>query len=184
MTTSMPAPDQARVRVLITADEIAKRVRELADQISADYAGRTPLIVGILKGSWIFLADLVRQLTVPVYIDFLTVSSYGASTKSSGVVKIVMDLKCPLEGRDVLVVEDILDSGLTLRYIMRHLELRKPKSLKLCVLMDKPARRQVEIKPDYLGFIVPDKFVVGYGADFAEAFRNLPFIGYIEEPDK
>jgi hypoxanthine phosphoribosyltransferase len=178
----MSEPDFRKVKVLISTEEINRRVRELAAQISADYAGKTPLLVGILKGSWIFLADLVRQLTVPVYIDFLTVSSYGMSTRSSGVVKIVMDLKCPLEGRDVLLVEDILDSGLTLKYIMKHLELRRPKSLKLCVLMDKPARRRVEIKPDYLGFTVPDRFVVGYGADYAEGYRQLPFIGFLEEP--
>ncbi|MGB9742141.1 MAG: hypoxanthine phosphoribosyltransferase [candidate division WOR-3 bacterium] len=179
----MSGPDWGRVKTLITAEEIDRRVRELAARISTDYAGRTPLAVGILKGSWIFLADLVRHLTVPVFIDFMTVSSYGISTRSSGVVKIVMDLKCPLEDRDVLLVEDILDSGLTLRYIMNHLELRKPKSMRLCVLLDKPARRQVEIKPDYVGFTVPDKFVVGYGIDFAEHYRQLPFIGYIEEPD-
>jgi|UniRef100_A0A7V3UZP2 hypoxanthine phosphoribosyltransferase len=179
----MTEPGWYKVKVLISAEEINRRVQELAEQISSDYDGKTPVVVGILKGSWIFLADLVRYIRIPVFIDFLTVSSYGMSTKSSGVVKIVMDLKCPLEDRDVLLVEDILDSGLTLKYIMKHLEMRKPRSLRLCVLMDKPARRQVEIKPDYLGFTVPDKFVVGYGADFAESYRQLPFIGYIEETD-
>jgi hypoxanthine phosphoribosyltransferase len=168
--------------VLIPADKIAERVRELAAQVSADYAGRELLVVGILKGSWIFLADLVRQLTVPVVVDFMTVSSYGASTKSSGVVKIVLDLRCPLEGRDVIVVEDILDTGLTLNYIVENLRLRRPRSLKIAALMDKPERRRVDIRADYLGFTVPDRFVVGYGADFAERFRNLPYIGYVEEP--
>lgn len=169
--------------VLFSADEVQTRVTELARQISADYAGRELLVVGILKGSWIFLADLVRQLAVPTYIDFMTVSSYGASTRSSGVVKIVLDLKCPLDSRDVLVVEDILDSGLTLKYILEGLRLRRPQSLRVAVLMDKPARRKVEIEADYVGFRVPDKFVVGYGADHAERFRNLPYIGYIEPPE-
>jgi hypoxanthine phosphoribosyltransferase len=168
---------------LISQQDIEKRVRELADRISADYAGRELLVVGILKGSWVFLADLVRKLTVPVIIDFMTVSSYGASTKTSGVVKIVLDLKCPLENRDVLVVEDILDSGLTLNYIVENLKLRKPRSLRIAALMDKTERRRVDINADYVGFVVPDKFVVGYGADFAERFRNLPYIGYVEEPD-
>lgn len=152
----------------------------MAGQISADYAGRELLVVGILKGSWVFLADLVRQLTVPVTVDFMTVSSYGASTKSSGVVKIVLDLKCPLERRDVLLVEDILDSGLTLNYILTNLRLRNPKSLKVCILLDKPSRRKMEIAADYVGFQIPDRFVVGYGADFDERFRNLPYVGYVE----
>ncbi len=166
------------------AEDIDRRVSELAEQISRDYAGKEPLVIGILKGSWVFLADLVRRLAVPVIIDFMTVSSYGASTKSSGVVKIVLDLKCPLENRDVLLVEDILDTGLTLSYLIRHLQLRKPRSLKLCVLMDKPERRKVQITPDYVGFVVPDRFVVGYGADFGERFRNLPYIGYVEKSEQ
>lgn len=168
--------------VLFSAEAVRERVREMAEKISADYSGRELLLVGILKGSWIFLADLVRQVSIPVYIDFMTVSSYGASTKTSGVVKIVLDLKCPLENRDVLVVEDILDSGLTLKYILEGLRLRKPRSLKVAVLMDKPARRRVSIEADYVGFTVPDKFVVGYGADHAERHRNLPYIGYVEPP--
>jgi len=176
-------PNNVRVQELIPEQLIRQRVTELARQISGDYAGRELLVVGILKGSWVFLADLVRQLTVPVIIDFMTVSSYGTSTRTSGVVKIVLDLKCPLEGRDVLVVEDILDSGLTLAYMFKTLRLRKPRSLKLCVLMNKPARRQVEVTPDYQGFEVPDKFVVGYGADWAERYRNLPYIGYVEPPE-
>lgn len=170
------------IPVLISAEEIDRRVGELAKQISRDYAGSEPLVVGILKGSWVFLADLVRRLEIPVVIDFMTVSSYGPSTKSSGIVKIVLDLKCPLEDRDVLLVEDILDSGLTLSYLLNHLRLRRPRSLKLCVLMDKPERRRVEIVPDYVGFRIPDRFVVGYGADFRERYRNLPYIGYVEEP--
>lgn len=177
-------PPRESVRELHGEEVVRRRVEELAAQISADYAGRELLVVGILKGSWVFVADLVRRLTVPVIIDFMTVSSYGTSTRTSGVVKIVTDLKCPLERRDVLLVEDILDSGLTMRYLLDNLERRGPASLKVCVLMDKPARRKVGIRPDYVGFEVPDKFVVGYGADFAERFRNLPFIGYIEEDDR
>ncbi len=177
-----PENNSIKVRPLITQDEIRCRVRELAAEISWDYAGRDNdlMVVGILKGAWIFLADLVRELTVPVKIDFMTVSSYGASTKSLGVVKIVLDLKCSIEDRDVLVVEDIIDTGLTLKYIIENLSLRRPRSLKLCVLLDKPERRRVKIEPDYRGFVVPDRFVVGYGVDFAERFRQLPYIGYIE----
>lgn len=168
--------------VLLTKEQIAGRVRELAEQISAEYAGRELLVVGILKGSWIFLADLVRLMTVPVTVDFIMASSYGAGTNSSGVVKMVLDLKSPLEGRDVLVVEDIMDSGLTLKYIVDNLKLRKPGSLKVVALMDKHDRRRTDIKADYVGFKIPNKFVVGYGVDFAERFRNLPYVGYIEEP--
>lgn len=178
----MIEPKSIIPKELISQSAIAQRVRELGAQISADYAGRELLVVGILKGSWVFLADLVRQLSIPVLIDFMTVSSYGQSTKTSGVVKIVLDLKCPLEGRDVLVVEDILDTGLTLKYIIDNLRLRRPRSLKIVALMDKPERRRVAITPDYVGFTVPDKFVVGYGADFAERFRQLPYVAYIEEP--
>jgi hypoxanthine phosphoribosyltransferase len=168
--------------VLLTREQVAKRVRELAEQISADCAGRELLVVGVLKGSWIFLADLVRLITVPVTVDFTMASSYGLGNNSSGVVKIVLDLNSPIEGRDVLVVEDIIDTGLTLKYLVDNLKLRMPRSLKVVALLDKPARRRVDIRADYLGFEVPDKFVVGYGVDYAERFRNLPYIGYIEEP--
>ncbi len=167
--------------VLLTKEQIASRVRELAEQISAEYAGRELLAIGILKGSWVFLADLVRLMTVPISVDFTMVSSYGASTESSGNVKTVLDVRCPIEGRDVLVVEDIIDTGLTLKFIVDNLKLRKPRSLKVVALMDKPERRRVDIKADYVGFRVPDKFVVGYGVDFAERFRNLPYIGYFEK---
>lgn len=173
-----------QVKVLLSVEEIARRVGELGREISRDYEGKVPLVVGILKGSWVFLADLVRHLTIPVFIDFMTVSSYGKSTRSSGVVKIVMDLKCSIEDKDVLLVEDILDTGLTLKYIVDTLRLRRPRSLRLCVLLDKPERRLVPIEPDYRGFVVPDRFVVGYGADYAERYRNLPFVGYIEQPDE
>ena len=178
----MNEPARLTPTVLLTKEQIAKRVRQLADQISAEYAGRQLLVVGVLKGSWIFLADLVRLITVPVTIDFVMASSYGANTDSSGVVTIVLDLKSPLEDRDVLVVDDILDSGLTLKYIVDNLKLRKPRSLKVVALMDKPDRRRADVKADYVGFKIPNKFVVGYGVDFAERFRNLPYVGYIEEP--
>ena len=168
--------------VLLTKEQIAKRVRELAEQISVDYARQELLVIGVLKGSWIFLADLVRLITVPITVDFMMASSYGAGTNSSGEVKMVLDLKSPLEGRDVLVVEDIMDSGLTLKYIIDNLKLRRPRSLKIVALMDKPDRRRADIKADYIGFKIPDKFVVGYGVDFAERFRNLPYVGYIEGP--
>jgi hypoxanthine phosphoribosyltransferase len=167
---------------LFTKEQIADRVRELAGQISADFAGRELLAIGVLKGSWVFLADLVRLITVPVAVDFVMASSYGANTDSSGVVTIVLDAKVPVEDRDVLVVDDILDSGLTLKHIVDGLKLRRPGSLKIVALMDKPDRRRTDIKADYVGFRIPNKFVVGYGVDFAERFRNLPYIGYIEEP--
>jgi hypoxanthine phosphoribosyltransferase len=168
--------------VLLTQEQIASRVRELAEQISADYADRGLLVIGVLKGSWIFLADLVRLIAVPVTVDFMMASSYGASTESSGVVKTVLDVKSSIEGRDILVVEDIVDSGLTLKYIIDNLALRKPRSLKVVALMDKPDRRRTDIEADYVGFKIPNKFVVGYGVDYAERFRNLPYVGYIEEP--
>jgi hypoxanthine phosphoribosyltransferase len=168
--------------VLLTKEQIDKRVRELAEQISADLACRELLVIGVLKGSWIFLADIVRLITVPVTVDFMMASSYGANTDSSGVVTIVLDSKVPVAGRDVLVVDDILDSGLTLKHIIDSLKLRRPRSLKIAVLMDKPDRRRADIKADYVGFRIPNKFVVGYGVDFAERFRNLPYVGYIEEP--
>ena len=169
--------------VLLTKEQISSRVRELVEQISSDYAGRELLVIGILKGSWVFLADLVRLMTIPLTVDFMMASSYGTNTESSGKVEIVLDVKCPIQGRDVLLVEDIIDSGLTLKYIVDNLRLRKPRSLKVVALMDKPSRRRVDIRADYLGFEVPDKFVVGYGVDYAERFRNLPYIGYIEEPN-
>ncbi len=169
--------------VLLTREQIEGRVRALAEQISADYAGRELRCIGVLKGSWIFLADLVRLLTIPVTVDFMMASSYGSGTDSSGSVRIVLDLKSAVEGRDVLIVDDILDSGLTLKHIIDNLRLRGPRSLKVAVLMDKPERRRTDIAVDYVGFEIPNKFVVGYGVDFAERFRNLPYIGYIEEPE-
>jgi len=169
--------------VLLTKEQVARRVLELAERISADYADRELFVVGVLKGAWVFLADLVRHLTVPVTVDFMMVSSYGSGTCSTGVVKTVLDLKSPVEGRDVLLVDDILDSGLTLRYIVDDMKRRNPNSLRVAVLLDKPERHRADVEVDYIGFTIPNKFVVGYGVDFAERFRNLPYIGYIEDSE-
>ncbi len=176
---------KVKVYNLISKEEIAQKVEEIGKKISADYKNKNPLLVGVLKGAWVFLADLVRHIDIPITCDFLQVSSYNSGTETTGVVKIISDLTSPIEGRDVIIVEDIVDTGLTLQYLIEMLELRKPNSLKICALLDKPARHRVEIKIDYLGFTIPNKFVVGYGIDFDEKFRNLPYIGYIEfeEPD-
>jgi hypoxanthine phosphoribosyltransferase len=175
-----PSPKHERLYPLLDEDVIQQKVRELARKISGDYAGRSPLLVGILKGAWVFMADLVRQVSIPVTCDFLGVSSYGASTESSGVVKIVADLKKPVEGKEVLLVEDIVDSGLTLNFLIESMRLRRAKSVRVCALLDKPTRHRVDVKLDYLGFTVPDRFLVGYGIDYAERYRNLPYIGYLE----
>lgn len=169
------------VRPLISEPAIGRRVAELAERISTDCAGRELLVIGVLKGSWIFLADLVRRLTIPVMVDFIGVSSYGAGDRSSGRVRVVHKPGCPVEGRDLLLVEDILDSGRTMRTLLDELKQRDPASLRLCALLDKPDRREVEVRADYVGFRIPDQFVVGYGLDYAERYRNLPFIGYVEK---
>lgn len=165
---------------LISEEEIQNKIKELAAQISLDYKNREVVVVGILKGAWIFMADLIRRLSLPVACDFLTVSSYGSDTETSGLVQFVADLKTPIEGKDVLLIEDIVDTGVTLNYIRDLLLVRNPKSFRICSLLDKPERHRVEVKIDYLGFTVPNKFVVGYGIDYDEQFRNLPYIGYIE----
>ena len=167
-------------RILLSAEEIRAQVAELGRKISEDYQGKELVVVGILKGAAIFCADLLRQITVPVAIDFMAVSSYGASTKSSGVTRIMKDLDQGVEGRHVLLVEDIVDTGLTLRYLREYLGGRGPASLAIAVLLDKPSRRQAEVKVDYVGFEIPDEFVVGYGLDFAEQYRNLPYIGVLK----
>ena len=159
--------------ILVQPDELAHRVRELAGEISADYAGRDLLLVGVLKGAVFFMADLMRHLTVPCEVDFMAISSYGDSTDSSGVVRILKDLDLNIEGRDVLVVEDIIDSGLTLSYLMRNLEAREPASLEICALLTKPERREIEVPVRYVGFEIPNRFVIGYGLDFAEKYRNI-----------
>ena len=166
--------------VLLSEEQIQQRVRELGAQISADYAGKEPLLVSVLRGSIMFMADLTRQIQSFCEIDFMAVSSYGGGTSSSGQVKIVKDLTESIEGRDVLVVEDILDSGNTLSYLLEMLRARKPASIKLCTLLDKPDRRVKPIQVDYVGFIIPDAFVVGYGLDYDERYRNLPYIGVLK----
>lgn len=166
--------------VLLTEAEIQQKVAEMARRISADYEGKNPLLVGILKGAVLFCADLFRAISVPAAIDFMAVSSYGASTRSSGVTRILKDLDQGLEGRHVLLVEDIVDTGLTLRYLREYLGNRGPASLRVAVLLDKPSRRQVQVDVDYRGFEIPDEFVVGYGLDFNERYRNLPYIGVLK----
>ncbi|BAF60733.1 hypoxanthine-guanine phosphoribosyltransferase [Pelotomaculum thermopropionicum SI] len=163
-------------RILFTEEEIRARVAEMGREISRDYAGRELLVVGILKGAMIFLADLVRSITVPAFFDFIAVSSYGTSTKSSGAVRILKDLDRGIEGRHVLIVEDIVDTGLTLNYLVDNLTARGPASLKVCTLLDKPSRRQKPVEIHYNGFTIPDEFVVGYGLDYNECYRNLPYI--------
>ncbi len=168
-------------KVLITVDEINNKVKELGEQISKDYQNKDLLVVGILKGSVVFLSDLVRNISQPLLIDFMDVSSYGASTHTSGVVRILKDLETDLVGKDVLIVEDIVDTGLTLSYLKENLLSRNPASLKICSFLDKPERRKADIMPDYCGFEIPDEFVVGYGLDFAEKYRNLPYIAVLKE---
>jgi len=172
-----------RVEVLITQEEIERRVRELADEISADYRDRCPLLVGILKGSTLFLADLVRALEIPHEVDFISISSYGSGQRSSGVVRLLKDLDCDITGRDVLIVEDIVDTGLTLHYIRQNLETRGPRSIKVAALLDKQERREVDVAVEYVGFVIPDRFVVGYGLDYAELYRELPHIA-VMGPDE
>ena len=155
-------------------------MRELGARITADYAGRSPLFVGVLKGSFVFMADLVRSVELDCDIDFMAVSSYGSGTTTTGAVEISKDLSRDIEGRDVVIVEDILDSGVTLSYLKKYLEVRKPASIALCTLLDEPARRHADIVPDYVGFECPNEFIVGYGLDYAEKYRNLPFIGVLK----
>jgi hypoxanthine phosphoribosyltransferase len=167
--------------ILFTEEEIQLKVKELGKQISWDYAGRNLLVICVLKGAFIFMADLVKAMDIPLELDFMAVSSYGVSTKSSGVVKIIKDLDIPVEGRDVMIVEDIIDSGLTLSYLIDVLERRNALSIAVVTLFDKPARRTVDLEPDYKGYTLPDAFVVGYGLDYAEKYRNLPYIGVLKE---
>ena len=168
------------LRVLLSEDEIREKVRELGGKITADYKNSNLMLVTVLKGAVVFLADLMRQIDVPAEIDFMVVSSYGSGVKSSGVVKIVKDLDVPLAGKDILIVEDILDSGITLSYIKELLESRGPRSIRIATLLDKPSRRKVDLQADYIGFSVPDEFVIGYGLDYDEKYRNLPYIGILK----
>ncbi len=167
--------------VLIDEDSLRARVAELGEEVSTDYAGRDLLLIGVLKGAVFFMADLMRHVTVPCEVDFMAISSYGAATDSSGVVRILKDLDINIKGRDVLVVEDIIDSGLTLSYLMRNLASRDPSSLEVCALLTKPERRREEVPVRYVGFEIPNRFVIGYGLDFAERYRNLPYVGVLRE---
>jgi hypoxanthine phosphoribosyltransferase len=169
-----------RVEVMISAEQIADRVRQLAAQISADYAGKQPLMVGVLKGAWVLMADLVRQLTIPVRCDFVRVTSYGMGTETSGEPTLLLDVLEPMAGADVLVVDDILDTGISVAWLLDHLRKKNPASLRLCVLLDKAERRRVPVRADYVGFSIPDRFVVGYGLDCGEQFRELPFVGHVK----
>ena len=166
--------------ILLTEEQIRQRVAALGEQISRDYAGKEPLFVGVLKGCFVFMADLMRQVTVPCGMDFMVVSSYGKSTKTTGAVEIIKDLSQDIEGRHLVIVEDILDTGVTLHYLTRYLENRNPASVAIATLLDKPERRRADVTAKYVGFTVPDAFVVGYGLDFAEKYRNLPYIGILK----
>jgi hypoxanthine phosphoribosyltransferase len=173
--------EQAVGEVLIDEETLAARVAELGAEVSADYQGRDLLLIGVLKGAVFFMADFMRHLTVPCEVDFMAISSYGDATDSSGIVRILKDLDINIEGRDVLVVEDIIDSGLTLSYLIRNLESREPASLEVCALLTKPSRREIDVPVRYVGFEIPNKFVVGYGLDFGERYRNLPYVGVLNE---
>lgn len=172
--------DYKQPEVMLSQAQIAKRVREMGAEISATYRGSELVVVGVLKGSFIFMADLVRAIDVPLSCDFLGLSSYGSATESSGVVQITKDLTDTIEGRDVLVIEDIIDTGLTMAYLLENLRTRHPKSVRIASLLSKPARRKVEVHVDYLGFTIEDRFVVGYGLDYDGRYRNLPFIGLMK----
>jgi len=178
----MPDKDY-QLKVLITREEIKNTVAKLANEIKEDYRGKHPLLIGVLKGSFVFMADLIRQLDLPVEIDFIRLYSYGADMKSSGKVKVVQRLKTPVKGRDVLVIEDIVDTGLTLSFLLNYLRREKPASLKVCALTDKPSRRKAPVSIEYLGFTLPDKFIVGYGLDLDQKFRNLPDICVFEDDE-
>ena len=167
-------------RVLLSEEQLRQRVRELGEEISKEYAGKEILMIGVLRGAVMFMADLARAITVPVMIDFMAVSSYGTSTSSSGIVRILKDLDEEVAGKHVLIVEDIVDSGLTLSYLVDNIKSRQPASVRICTLLNKPERRKVDLEVNYNGFVVPDEFVVGYGLDYAEKYRNVPFIGILK----
>ena len=177
----MASRDDQVGKILVQQDELAHKVRELGERISADYDGRDLFLVGVLKGAVFFLSDLMRHIAVPCEVDFMAVSSYGSSTESSGVVRILKDLDTVIEGRDVLIVEDIVDSGLTLSYLLRTLRARNPRSLEVCTLLQKPERRKVDLEIRYTGFEIPNCFVIGYGLDHGERFRNLPYVAALNQ---
>ena len=172
---------QPQVKILIRRDQIAKAVDRLASEIKRDYQDKQPLLIGVLKGSFVFMADLIRQLDSPLELDFVRLSSYGAARESSGKVRVIQGVKTPVKGKDVLVIEDIVDTGITISFLLDYLKKKQPASLKLCALTDKPSRRKVRVPIDYLGFTVPNEFVVGYGLDCDQRFRNLPDICILEE---
>ena len=169
-----------KIRVLVSEEEVDRRIEEIGAQISRDYAGKQVHLICVLKGGVFFTCELAKRISIPVSMDFMSVSSYGAGTKSSGVVKLVKDLDEPLDGKEVLIVEDIIDSGRTLSYLIEILYRRNPASIRLCTLLDKPERRVADVKVDYVGFAIPDEFVVGYGLDYDQRYRNLPYIGVVE----
>ncbi len=173
--------DDAIGEILVPADDLARRVREIASEISRDYASKDLVLIGVLKGAVFFLSDLMRHLEIPVEVDFMAVASYGSATKSSGVVRILKDLDAAIEGRDVLIVEDIVDSGLTLQYLLRNLAGRNPSSLEVCALLIKPERRKVDLRARYVGFEIPNRFAIGYGLDHGERYRNLPYVAALRE---
>jgi hypoxanthine phosphoribosyltransferase len=180
VSTARVSSEPGLGEVLVTAEDLQRRVIELGEEISRDYAGKSLLLIGVLKGAVFFLSDLMRYIDIPVEVDFMAVASYGSATDSSGVVRILKDLDAAIEGRDVLIVEDIVDSGLTLQYLLRNLGSRNPRSLEVCALLTKPERRKVDLPTRYVGFEIPDRFVVGYGLDYAERHRNLPFVAALE----
>ncbi len=173
--------DDAIGEILVPADDLARRVRELADEISRDYWEKDLVLIGVLKGAVFFLSDLMRELEIPCEVDFMAVASYGSATKSSGVVRILKDLDAVIEGRDVLIVEDIVDSGLTLQYLLRNLAGRNPRSLDVCALLIKPERNKTGFMPRYIGFDIPNRFAIGYGLDHAERYRNLPYVAALKQ---
>jgi hypoxanthine phosphoribosyltransferase len=173
--------DPAIGETLVSREDLQRRIAELGEEISRDYEGRELIMVGVLKGAVLFLADLMRHIDVPCEIDFMAVSSYGSQTDTSGVVRILKDLDAPIEGRDVLIVEDIIDSGLTLQYLMRNLNARKPASLQACALLTKPERMRVDLSPRYVGFEIPNRFAIGYGLDHAQRYRNLDFVAALSD---
>jgi hypoxanthine phosphoribosyltransferase len=179
-TSARAAVESAVGEVLVGPEDLRRRVAELGEEISRDYAGRSLLLVGVLKGAVFFLSDLMRSIEIPVEVDFMAVASYGSATDSSGVVRILKDLDAAIEDRDVLIVEDIVDSGLTLQYLLRNLGSRNPRTLEVCALLTKPERRKVDLPTRYVGFEIPDRFVIGYGLDYAERHRNLPFVAVLE----
>jgi hypoxanthine phosphoribosyltransferase len=177
----MPAEDPAIGEILVSAEDLERRVADLGAEISRDYEGRDLVMIGVLKGAVLFLGDLMRELTVPCEIDFMAVSSYGSATDSSGVVRILKDLDSSIDGRDVLLVEDIVDSGLTLHYLLKNLRARNPASLEVCALLTKPERRRIELPIRYVGFEIPNRFAIGYGLDHAQRYRNLRYVAVLDE---